>query len=112
MSVTKAEIAQRLADVHFAIEEDLIRIFRIGRQSGAEEQPSEPIKLLEINAATVPSGILPLHFGPLPDRGIPFASVIIEVTPEEFSRIEAHELSLPQDWRILEELPRPVGTGA
>ena len=44
----------------------------------------EPIKFLEVNAATVPTGVMPLQFGPVPASGIAFSSVIIEVTPDEF----------------------------
>ena len=67
---------------------------------------ARPIKLLEINIDTSPSGIMPLHFGPVPGSGIPYPSVIVEVTPDEFDRIRLQELKLPDGWTIDEEYPR------
>jgi hypothetical protein len=63
---------------------------------------------LEVNADTVPTGVVPLHFGPAPASGIPYPSVIVEVTPGEFDRIRARELPLPAGWEVGEELPRPA----
>jgi hypothetical protein len=105
MPATKAEAARKLAEAHFALEKGLKRIFRLeGREEAA---PAEPIKLLEVNLLTVPSGVMPLHFGPAPAGGIPFSSIIVEVTPEEFERIKAKQLSLPYGWVLGEELPKP-----
>ncbi len=50
---------------------------------------------------------MPLHFGPVPAIGILYSSIIIEVTPNEFQKIQSHELKLPEGWEIGEELPRP-----
>jgi hypothetical protein len=51
---------------------------------------------------------MPLHFGPAPASGIPYPSVIVEVTPDEFKKIQSHELKLPEGWEIGEELARPT----
>ena len=32
------------------------------------------------------------HFGPAPASGIPFSSIIVEVTPSELEKIRSHEL--------------------
>jgi hypothetical protein len=101
----KAKAAKELASKHFEVEAGLTQIFRI--QDEAETVRGEPIKLLEVNENTVPSGVMPLRFGPAPASGIPFSSVIVEVTPEEFKRIQSHELKLPEGWEIGEELPKP-----
>ena len=66
----------------------------------AEVRPSEPIKLLEVNENTVPSGIMPLGFGPAPAAGINFSYVIIEVTPDEYRLIQSEELKLPHGWTV------------
>lgn len=107
-TATKDEAARELANKHFEIEVGLTRIFRITGTAETELHPSEPIKLLEVNTATATSGILPLYFGPVPGRGIPYPSVIVEVTPDEFEKIKKHELPLPKGWSIGEELPRPA----
>ena len=50
---------------------------------------------------------MPLYFGPAPASGIPYPSVIVEVTPDEYLKIQSHELKLPAGWDHWEELPRP-----
>ena len=77
------------------------------RKSGVRIRiQQQPIKLLEVNEATVAAGVMPLHFGPVPASGIPFASVIVEVTPIEFEKIKADELKLPDGWVLGQELPK------
>jgi hypothetical protein len=104
----KDDVARELATKHFMIEPGITRIFRITRSADGEFSSTEPIKLLEVNANTVPAGIMPLHFGPVPASGIPYPSVIVEVTPDEFERIKEHELKLPDGWSIGPELPKPA----
>jgi len=107
MPETKAEAVRKLAEAHFSLEKGMKKIFRLKAKEEVEDAPAEPIKLLEVNSATVASGVLPLHFGPAPASGIPFASIIIEVTPEEFKRIQTKELLLPRDWVLGEEIRKP-----
>ncbi len=101
----KDEVAKKLAHTHYDIEPGITRIFKLRDKAERECLSSSPIKLLEINIDTAPSGIMPLYFGPVPGSGIPYASVIVEVTPDEFERIEAQELKLPEGWTIDEEYP-------
>ena len=61
---TKDEEAMALAQKHYLVEAGMTQIFRITGDAAAEVTPAEPIKLLEVNEYTVPSGILPIHFGP------------------------------------------------
>ena len=103
---TKEEAAKELASKHYQVEAGLTHIYRI--TGGAEASPAEPIKLLEVNQYTVPSGIMPIQFGPVPDRGIHYPSVIVEVTPEEYQRIRDEELRLPSGWAIGDLIPRPA----
>lgn len=103
---SKDEAARELARRHFQVEDGLTRIFRI--EAVAEVSENEPIKLLEVNTATVPSGVMPLHFGPAPGSGIPYPSIIVEVTPAEFEKIRSNELKLPDGWKLGAELPKPA----
>lgn len=107
----KESAARELARRHYQVEAGLTRVFRLTGSAAAEMRPSEPIKLLEVNAATVPSGVMPLHFGPAPASGIPFPSVIVEVTPAEFDKIRTEEIKLPKGWVIGEEIARPIDAG-
>jgi len=99
----KDEVAKKLADAHFELEPGITRIFKLRGRPDAEASPDTPIKLLEINADTPPSGIMPLYFGPVPGSGIPYPSVIVEVTPDEYEKIKVRELELPDGWTIGEE---------
>lgn len=113
VAIEKSEIAKKLARSHYDAEDGLQRIFRITGSAEVELRPKEPIKLLEVNVNSVPSGVMPLHFGPAPASGIPYSSVIVEVTPEEFNKIQTHEMKLPWGWTLGEELPRTfVDVGA
>ena len=103
----KAAAAVELARKHYDLEDGLSQIF-ITVNGEDEAGRSEPIKLLEVNENTVESGIMPLHFGPVPAIGIPYSSIIIEVTPNEFRKIQSHELKLPEGWDIGEELLKPA----
>lgn len=105
--LTKDEVAKELAKKHYQLEAGLTRIFRITGSAEVEFSPVEPIKLLEVNEGTPPSGVMPLHFGTAHAIGVPYPSIIVEVTPEEFEKIKTHELQLPAGWTIGEELPKP-----
>jgi hypothetical protein len=98
----KREAARRLAQFHYLVEDGMATIYRLVSPTETE---SEPIKLLEINRDTVATGIMPLGFGAAPDRGIPYPSVIVEVTPEEYEQLRSGGLNLPNEWRIAEEIP-------
>ena len=97
MLFSKDEVAARLAEAHYASDPGMKRIYRLNSPDD-EDRDDEPIKLLEINDDTIPSGIQPICFGASPASGIPFSSIIVEVTSEEFKQIEADELSLPDGW--------------
>lgn len=108
----KAQQAQLLADIHYSVEDGITGIFRITSSAEIEVQPQEPIKLLEVNQDTIPTGVMPLYFGPTPASGVHYPSVIVEVTPEEFAQIQSQKLALPSGWKVSDEpLPRPLGSG-
>jgi hypothetical protein len=111
-AIDVADAVRELAMRHYEIEDGLVQIFRITDRSAAESSEDEPIKLLEVSANTPETGIMPLYFGPVPASGIPYASVIIEVSPNEFDKIKSNELKLPDGWAIGEEIPRPAVAGA
>jgi len=106
-----AEAAKVLAWKHYELEEGLTHIFRITDKTVATVTRGAPIKLLEVNTNTSESGIMPLQFGPAPASGVPYASVIVEVSPSEFQKLQSNELKLPEGWSIGEEFPRPMDVG-
>jgi hypothetical protein len=47
-----------------------------------------------------------IQFGPSPASGLNFSSIIVEVTPEEFQKIQDREWTLPNGWEVAELIPR------
>lgn len=101
--------ALKLAEAHYEMEEGITHIYQLLSDVNTEARPNEPIKLLEVNQNTIPSGVMPLQFAPQPSFGFHFPSVIVEVTPEEFQLIQSRQLALPNGWAVGTELPRPAG---
>ncbi|HLM75584.1 MAG TPA: hypothetical protein VK459_22880 [Polyangiaceae bacterium] len=97
----KDEIARALAAAHRNLEPTITRIVRL--LGSREADQSEPIKLLEVNPATSPSGIWPIAFTPDPPE-VPYGSVVVEVTPDEYSAIVGTALALPHGWTLGETL--------
>jgi hypothetical protein len=112
----KNEVANELARKHYEVEDGLTQVFRVTDNVEISDTAtldiirSEPIKFLEINKNTIPSGVMPLYFGPSPANGILYPSVVVEVTPEEFEKIKTEELKLPEGWEIGKMTPIPKGT--
>ncbi len=93
----KIKYAKKLSSIHANLEDTISGIAYI--QSGSEENPDEPIKLLEINSATAPSGFFPVVFGP--SEKIPYKSTLVELTPKEAQELEKGNLrDWPKDWQI------------
>lgn len=119
VDIDVSEATKNLARKHYEIEGALTHIFQIKDRVDVALQPGAlagagqlaPIKLLEVNAETPEVGVMPLHFGPAPASGVPYASIIIEVSPTEFEKIRNNDLKLPEGWSIGDELPRPSGNG-
>jgi len=105
----KAAVARRLARAHARIDPGITKIFRVLAANEQELLPTEPVKLLEVNKDTPANGVVPVTFGPDPVAGVHFSSVIVEVTPAEFKRIQNGELKLPGGWRLGNEIrPKQV----
>src|SRR4051794_22781654 len=109
---SKDTVARRLAQAHFALEPGLRAVRRLIAASPLEEDPREPVKLLEANEHTTADGIVPVYFGAHPASGIHYPSVIIEVTPEEYDQIRHDEKLLPNGWKLGPEIPRETSVSA
>jgi hypothetical protein len=97
-TATRRAAARELADYHFAVEDHIERVVYYERAGG--DAPHEPLKLLEVNAATVPAGVVPVLLAS-PSGGPPVA--IIELTPAEYAELRAGRLTLPPGWDLAEE---------
>ncbi len=103
-----AKVTETLARMHYEIEPGLVRIFRLKVGAAGDTGGDACIRLLEVSEDTPESGVMPLHFSPLPASGVPLPSVIIEVSPAEFERIRSNDLKLPDGWTIGEAFARPT----
>lgn len=90
--MNKCETAKRLAKAHSEVEPNLKHAYLI--ESGNEQDPNEPIKLLEVVEGTIERGIEPIAFTPDPGRGIPYASLIVEISPVEYEALREGKLDL------------------
>src|SRR4051794_26208990 len=103
--------SRKPAEAHYREEPGITQIYRITGGAEAEVRPNEPINLLEVNENTIPSGIMPLGFGPTSAHGFRYPSIIVEVTPEEFERIQSQELVLPGGWEVGDLVEKPPANG-
>jgi hypothetical protein len=103
MSPSKKAAAEKLIAWHFEVEPDLVEVLHI--ISDNEDASDEPIKLLEINAATPPSGSVdPFSFAPSTET--PYRTAVAEITPEEFERLKRDEIKLPAGWSLAKAEPK------
>jgi len=94
-----------LAASHYDAEPRLVQIVHFVAPAETEARPAEPIKLLEVTTAAIPSLTLrPLHFKPSKD--FPFAVDLIEVTQDHYDQIQAKTLRLPPTWWAGKEIPK------
>jgi hypothetical protein len=100
--ITKDQTAQLLADAHYRLDQGITHIFRIVEPD--ESNNAKPLKLLEVTPMTAEVGISPVGLGADPARGMFHASVVVEITPDEFERLRRGDLKLPHDWKLGEEL--------
>lgn len=107
MNQSKESVARRLADAHFRIDADIVRIFRLLAADQTEGAESEPLKLLEVNPNTGKDGVVPVYFGAHPESGIFYPSVIVEIHPDELLDLTRGTLRLPDGWRLGPEFDRP-----
>ncbi len=95
--LSKDAVATELIRAHFDVEPHLTEVWRIFGDN--EASPTEPIKLLEVNVATVATGsITPSSFTPTHD--VPFPTIIVELTPQEFEAVKQDPSKLPRGWSL------------
>jgi hypothetical protein len=87
------EVARELAAHHRAEDPDTQEVF-------LAESPDE-VRLLEISGSIESWGlpeVLPVRFAAKPDAGIPYASNVILLSPEDWAQVQAGTVQLPADW--------------
>ena len=102
----KDSVAELPIDWHFQVEPGMEQIFRI--LSPKEDEPDEPIKLLEVSRDTFETGrVDTLTFAASGD--ITYPSRVAIITPEEYQSIKSGSIPMPKGWDIstAQHFPRP-----
>jgi hypothetical protein len=103
MTKSKLETAKDLARYHFRVEPDLKHVFLL--DPIREDDPREPIKLLEVVEGTLETDFEPVAFAANPGRGVAYPSLILEISPRQFNELQGGELRVnEQTWRLASEL--------
>ena len=105
MRISKLETAKKLAKAHYAVEPNLKQIFLL--KPIKENDPDEPIKLLEVVEGTIERGIEPIAFTADPSRGIEYPSLIVEISPKEYKGLRFYKRKFEsRGWSLGKELTR------
>lgn len=91
MSKPIVDVARELAEAHRAEDPETKSVF-------LADSPDE-VRLVEVSGSVGNSGeVLPFRFAPRPDLGVPYASVVVLLSEDDWGRIERGELALPPGW--------------
>lgn len=94
---TISEVAHELADAHRAVDPATKSVFLAKNAS--------EVRLVEVSGSVGNSGeVLPFRFAPRPDLGVPYASVVVLLSEDDWHRVEQGDLSLPDGWGQLDAL--------
>jgi hypothetical protein len=93
------DVARDLANAHRAEDPETKSVF-------LAESESE-VRLIEVSGSIGTSGeVLPFRFAARPDLGVPYASVVLLLSEDDWSRVERGELTLPAGWGSLSALKK------
>ncbi len=95
VDVTKSipEVALELAEAHRKEDPETRAVFL------SDDPDQVEVRLVEVSGSVESSGeVLPFRFAPRPDKGIPYASVVVLLSEDEWDRVYRGELHLPQGW--------------
>lgn len=96
-----AVVAQQLAAAHRRDDPATTAIL-----VSAEPARNE-LRLIEVSAVAPDSGeVFPFAFAPRPDLGVPCRTVVLLLSPREWSLVQQGTLSLPEGWDL--SVFRPV----
>ena len=102
----KLETARKLARAHFRVEPHLKWVFVLNPIH--DQDPRDPIRLLEVVEGTLENGFEPVAFAPDPAHGINYPFQVIEISPSEYKSVrKTGQVRFGgRDWKIGEEVKR------
>lgn len=87
------EVARELAEAHREADPTTQAVYLALDPAGRE------IRLVEVSGSVGTTGeVLPFRFGPRVDQGIPYPSIVVLLSPDEWKQLEAGQLELPESW--------------
>src|SRR5690606_23273199 len=92
----KDRAARELIEWHYQVEPELELVYRVVTDN--EDDPDEPIKLVEINAAAVRTGRFSA-FGFAPTQDFAYHTVIAELTRDELNALRSRG-EIPSGWDL------------
>src|SRR5579883_1142283 len=88
---TIADVARHLAEAHVREDPATRAVF-------LAENDVE-VRLVEISGSVEPTGeVLPFRFAARPDRDVPYPSVVVLLSEDDWSQIEKGKPALPPGW--------------
>ena len=103
MKKSKLETARYLAKVHLQVEPNLRSVHLL--EPFKDNDPRDPIRLLEVVEGTLEGDILPVGFTFDPARGIDYPFSVIEMSPREYKDLSGKPLRVEQNvWTVGEQL--------
>src|SRR5574341_120761 len=85
--------AESLIQEHFELDPSLEKVIWINSDKTGE------IRLLEITPETFPAGEVLSYYFPSDDE-FPYATIMAQITPEEWQKVLRNEISLPEGWTL------------
>lgn len=103
MRKTKLETARFLAAAHKNVEPNVKQVFLL--TSERDDDPREPIRLLEVMDNVIGDDIFPITFAPDPANGIEYPSSIIEISRRAFAALRDNTIEFRGNlWKVDQEL--------
>ena len=91
---TVPEVAAELAKAHVADDPQTTAIYYV-------EGIDDEVRLVEVSSSLGDNGpgeVLPFRFQAQPEDGVPYASVVVLLSPSEWESVGKKELFLPPGW--------------
>ena len=102
MVTERIKAAKQLVELHREAEPNLREAFLL---AAPDETADSPIKLLEVVDGAVEAGVMPVYFRADKARAIPFASILIELSPSEFEQYKTGTIPVDNEtWTIAQPL--------
>ena len=99
MDKSPFEVAIDLAAVHRAEDPETTDVY--------VAIAADEVRLVEVSGSLGPAGeVLPFRFAAQPEKGIPYDSVLILLSPEDWDALQSGALHLPPGWGTPDQLKK------